>query len=79
MAEGVCINGYPGEKRQKMEELNKVTVVVGAQFGDEGKGKVVDMICQSADIVCRCQVRINTLSLTKQGGMPCCVVITHVR
>lgn len=34
----------------------KVTVVLGAQWGDEGKGKVVDMLSGQADIVCRCQV-----------------------
>ncbi|XP_015597867.1 adenylosuccinate synthetase [Cephus cinctus] len=33
----------------------KVTVVLGAQWGDEGKGKVVDMLATDADIVCRCQ------------------------
>ncbi|KAG8036636.1 hypothetical protein G9C98_003958 [Cotesia typhae] len=33
----------------------KVTVVLGAQWGDEGKGKVVDMLAADADIVCRCQ------------------------
>ncbi|KAL3874658.1 hypothetical protein ACJMK2_037640 [Sinanodonta woodiana] len=32
-----------------------VTVVLGTQWGDEGKGKVVDMISHKADIVCRCQ------------------------
>ncbi|XP_075780998.1 uncharacterized protein LOC142827982 [Pelodiscus sinensis] len=35
---------------------NKVTVVLGAQWGDEGKGKLVDLLAQDADIVCRCQV-----------------------
>lgn len=35
----------------------KVTVVLGAQWGDEGKGKVVDMLATHADLVCRCQVR----------------------
>lgn len=34
---------------------NPVTVVLGAQWGDEGKGKVVDMLAMTADIVCRCQ------------------------
>lgn len=34
---------------------NKVTVVLGAQWGDEGKGKVVDMLAKHAGIVCRCQ------------------------
>ncbi|XP_011500964.1 PREDICTED: adenylosuccinate synthetase [Ceratosolen solmsi marchali] len=33
----------------------KVTVILGAQWGDEGKGKVVDMLATDADIVCRCQ------------------------
>lgn len=35
---------------------NKVIVVLGAQLGDEGKGKVVDLLAQDANIVCRCQV-----------------------
>uniref|UniRef100_A0A182PS43 Adenylosuccinate synthetase n=1 Tax=Anopheles epiroticus TaxID=199890 RepID=A0A182PS43_9DIPT len=35
--------------------IQKVTVVLGAQWGDEGKGKVVDMLAADADIVCRCQ------------------------
>src|SRR5436305_7604704 len=29
------------------------TVVVGAQWGDEGKGKIVDLLAQESDIVCR--------------------------
>lgn len=41
-----CLNPY----------RSKVTVVLGAQWGDEGKGKVVDMLATEADIVCRCQV-----------------------
>lgn len=36
--------------------VSKVTVVLGAQWGDEGKGKVVDMLAMHADVVCRCQV-----------------------
>ncbi len=31
------------------------TVVVGAQWGDEGKGKIVDLLAQGSDIVCRYQ------------------------
>ncbi|KAH8306529.1 hypothetical protein KR018_009176 [Drosophila ironensis] len=34
---------------------SKVDVVLGAQWGDEGKGKVVDMLASDVDIVCRCQ------------------------
>jgi len=32
-----------------------VTVVLGAQWGDEGKGKVVDLLAEDMDVVCRCQ------------------------
>lgn len=38
---------------------SKVTVVLGAQWGDEGKGKVVDMLSGTADVVCRCQVSVG--------------------
>ena len=29
------------------------TVIVGAQWGDEGKGKIVDLLAQHSDVVCR--------------------------
>ena len=38
---------------------NKVKVVLGAQWGDEGKGKLVDLLAENADIVARCQVFSN--------------------
>jgi adenylosuccinate synthase len=31
------------------------TVIVGAQWGDEGKGKIVDLLAESSDLVCRYQ------------------------
>ncbi|MEX2211809.1 MAG: adenylosuccinate synthase [Gaiellaceae bacterium] len=31
------------------------TVIVGAQWGDEGKGKIVDLLARAADVVCRYQ------------------------
>ena len=31
------------------------TVIVGAQWGDEGKGKIVDLLAQEFDLVCRYQ------------------------
>ena len=31
------------------------TVIVGAQWGDEGKGKIVDLLAQSSEFVCRYQ------------------------
>jgi len=30
-------------------------VIVGAQWGDEGKGKIVDLLAQNSDVVCRYQ------------------------
>lgn len=32
-----------------------VTVVLGSQFGDEGKGKLVDILTDTADVCARCQ------------------------
>ncbi|KAG8444536.1 hypothetical protein GDO86_009627 [Hymenochirus boettgeri] len=49
---GVCCSFSPGQSPLRG---NKVTVVLGAQWGDEGKGKLVDLLAQDADIVCRCQ------------------------
>lgn len=34
---------------------SKAIVVLGSQWGDEGKGKIVDLLCQTADVVCRFQ------------------------
>ncbi|XP_042287874.1 adenylosuccinate synthase, like [Thunnus maccoyii] len=65
--ETMSLNGEPVVKRAResgplpwpvrvpKEPKNKVTVVLGAQWGDEGKGKVVDLLAMDADIVCRCQ------------------------
>lgn len=33
----------------------KVTVILGSQWGDEGKGKIVDLLSSTADVVCRFQ------------------------
>lgn len=70
------LNGEPVVKRPResgsqvsalrvpKEPQNKVTVVLGAQWGDEGKGKVVDLLAMDADIVCRCQVLHNATGFT---------------
>ncbi|XP_053703949.1 adenylosuccinate synthase, like isoform X1 [Synchiropus splendidus] len=62
-----CLNGEPEVKRLResvpqdcplpvsKNPDNQVTVVLGAQWGDEGKGKVVDLLAMDADMVCRCQ------------------------
>uniref|UniRef100_A0A8D3BWC4 Adenylosuccinate synthetase n=1 Tax=Scophthalmus maximus TaxID=52904 RepID=A0A8D3BWC4_SCOMX len=45
----------PTDRTPRPSVGNRVTVVLGAQWGDEGKGKVVDLLAQDADMVCRCQ------------------------
>jgi len=50
-AEGALVNGSANLSLGK-----KVTVVLGAQWGDEGKGKIVDLLCDGRDVICRCQV-----------------------
>ncbi len=44
------------------------TVVVGAQWGDEGKGKIVDLLAQQSDLVCRYQGGPNTGHTIVVGG-----------
>ncbi|XP_017782103.1 PREDICTED: adenylosuccinate synthetase [Nicrophorus vespilloides] len=59
MAASCQMNGVNGSPRKKARinanDNNRVTVVLGAQWGDEGKGKVVDMLATEVDVVCRCQ------------------------
>jgi len=55
MAANGVISGESPRKRPKHTINNKVSVVLGAQWGDEGKGKVVDMLAGDSDVVCRCQ------------------------
>lgn len=38
-----------------MLEKGRATIVTGVQFGDEGKGKIVDILSEQADLVCRVQ------------------------
>lgn len=45
-------------RRRGMEE-NMVKAIVGANWGDEGKGKITDMMAQEADIVIRFQGGAN--------------------
>ena len=47
------------EEREKMEDLvrslSQLCVVIGTQWGDEGKGNIVDILAQRYDIMVRCQ------------------------
>ncbi len=45
-----------------------VRVIVGAQWGDEGKGKIVDMLSEQADIVARYQGGANAGHTIVFGG-----------
>ena len=47
---------HSGEIRNNQINNNKAVVVLGAQWGDEGKGKLVDLLAADMTIVCRCQV-----------------------
>ncbi|KAF3432044.1 hypothetical protein FNV43_RR26783 [Rhamnella rubrinervis] len=40
----------------RIESLSQVSGVLGCQWGDEGKGKLVDILAQNFDIVARCQI-----------------------
>ena len=56
-----------------MAELKSgVTVVLGGQWGDEGKGKLVDILAQEADVVARCQVRIIHVCCAIYVSWPSC-------
>jgi adenylosuccinate synthase len=44
------------------------TVIVGAQWGDEGKGKIVDLLAQRSDVVCRYQGGPNAGHTIIAGG-----------
>ena len=47
--------------------MSKVIVVVGAQWGDEGKGKIVDLLAERFDIVARYQGGHNAGHSVKVG------------
>src|SRR5512134_1249912 len=44
------------------------TVIVGAQWGDEGKGKIVDLLALDSDVVCRYQGGPNAGHTIVLGG-----------
>jgi adenylosuccinate synthase len=62
------------------------SVVVGAQWGDEGKGKIVDALSAAADVVARYQGGPNAGHTVIRGGhgvvlhlVPCGVMHAHCR
>ena len=47
---------------EKVDLDARVAVVLGTQWGDEGKGKLVDILAQKYEIVARAQVSSSILS-----------------
>jgi len=47
---------------------NRVTVVIGSQWGDEGKGKLVDLLSAGVEVVARCQGGNNAGHTVKVEG-----------
>jgi hypothetical protein len=52
----IYLNLYPYLGNLITHIAIKVSVVLGSQWGDEGKGKLVDLLAEHADVVARCQV-----------------------
>jgi adenylosuccinate synthase len=53
--------------------MSGATVVLGAQWGDEGKGKLVDILAADSDLCCRCAGGNNaghTIVTPAAGGLP---------
>jgi len=48
-------------------------VVLGLQWGDEGKGKVIDLLAAGTNVVVRCQGGANAgHTVVVAGARPCC-------
>src|SRR6187402_468623 len=45
----------PKALRKQLARMSKVIAVIGAQWGDEGKGKIVDLLAEKFEIVVRYQ------------------------
>jgi adenylosuccinate synthase len=48
-----------GEEEEAFSEVGQVCAVLGTQWGDEGKGKLVDAMAQTFDVVARAQGGAN--------------------
>ena len=44
------------QRTNRIKSLSQVSRMLGCQWGDEGKGKLVDILAHHFDIVARCQV-----------------------
>jgi len=48
---------------------HKISVIVGAQWGDEGKGKITDLLSQDSEFVVRFQGGNNAGHTLKVDGV----------
>ena len=49
--------------------MSNITLILGLQWGDEGKGKIVDALAETAGVVCRFQGGHNAGHTLKVDGV----------
>ena len=54
-----------------------IKAVVGANWGDEGKGKITDMLAEKADIIVRFQGGANAGHTIVNDSAVRCILWTH--
>jgi hypothetical protein len=59
----------------RVSALSQVSGVLGSQWGDEGKGKLVDVLAPRFDIVARCQVRRYGPVFWLCSGLPAVLIL----
>ena len=62
------IGSPPITHHSSLITMSKVIVIVGAQWGDEGKGKIVDLLAARFDVVARYQGGHNAGHSVRVGG-----------
>lgn len=67
----VTLEERKGEIPSRIGSLGQVSGVLGCQWGDEGKGKLVDILAKHFDVVARCQVLSSLQMLPKCIGLRC--------
>lgn len=58
-ADSVAVTEKTDDSMIRINGLSQVSGVLGCQWGDEGKGKLVDILAQHFDVVARCQGGAN--------------------
>lgn len=58
-ADSIAVTQQSRDGLSRIDGLSQVSGVLGCQWGDEGKGKLVDILAQHFDVVARCQGGAN--------------------